>query len=84
MLGDRSLTSPEFLVLCPESDVEKHCVITARVRSTTEGYAFTGVCLLTGGTPSPSHNTSTDPMPFLEVTHPYPTILPIIGPMSFT
>ena len=70
-------------------------LITARVRSTTEGYVFTGVspvcphcrgweggglphlhpiillpcCMpfLGGGvgTPSPSHNTSTGPMPFL-------------------
>ena len=33
---------------------------TAHVRSSTGGYVFTGVCLLTGerGTPSPSHNTS--------------------------
>ena len=26
-----------------------HCIATDRVRSTTEGYVFTGVCLLTGG-----------------------------------
>ena len=35
-------------------------VITVRARSTTGGYVFTGVCLLTGGggIPSPFHNTS--------------------------
>ena len=42
---------------------------TARVRSTTGGYVFIGGSLLTGeeggGTPSPSHNTSTGPMSFL-------------------
>ena len=46
------------------------------VRGTTGGYVFTGMCVVIkvwggggggggGVTPSPSHNTSTGPMPFL-------------------
>ena len=39
--------------------------ITDCIRRMDENYAFAGICLLTGGTQSASHNTSTGPMPFL-------------------
>ena len=41
------------------------CIFTARVRSTTGGYVFTGVCLLTPGGIPHLHNTSTGSMSFL-------------------
>ena len=39
--------------------------VSARVRSTTGGYFFSLSTIGGGGTPCPSHNTSTGPMSFL-------------------
>ena len=59
-------------------------VFTARISNRMrEGNVFTGVCPSTvGGTPSPSHNTSTGPMFFPGCTR-YPSHNTSTGPMSF-
>ena len=59
-------------------------LFTDCIRSTTEGYVFRGVCLLTGGggTPSRSRQGGTPPPPSRDGVPPLPPVRPTEGVLA--